>query len=142
MNIEDSTLSRVAIGRRMAEVRIPLYSQDELASFLECSNRTIQNYEAGKTEPGIVTLARWAVVCKTTIDYLVIGQGTSHIDPTTSRTLQIICERALDLRNPAYGVVCKKALKLDRDQLFLIADMIDSVLTYEVKLNLRKQKSL
>lgn len=129
------TIEQAEMGMRMKEVREPYYTQEEMSAMMDVSVRTIQNYEAGNTEPSTSTLAEWAIACQTTIDYLALGQGSHYLDPATSKSLRSICDRALDLKAPAYGVMCRDALKLDEHQLYFMIDIMKALGEYDVKLN-------
>lgn len=64
----------VAIGRRFQHSRkLAGHTQDYMARHLGVMPRTIQRWERGQTDPGILMTIRWAESCETTIEWLATG---------------------------------------------------------------------
>lgn len=66
------------IGRRFQRSRkLAGHTQDHMAKQLEVMPRTVQRWEHGHTDPGLLMTIKWADYCGTTVEWL--ATGTSDI---------------------------------------------------------------
>lgn len=49
------------------------WDQDEIGNYLGVHQRTVANYETGKTEPKLALLKAWAAITNVPLDWLVFG---------------------------------------------------------------------
>ena len=64
----------VAIGKRFRTARKQAgHTQDWMAKQLDVMPRTVQRWEKGETDPGILMTIKWASNCETTVEWLACG---------------------------------------------------------------------
>ncbi len=119
VNIPEIVVPRVTkcgIGVRLKQLRSNRnLTAEYVARAIKLPTRFIRTVERGRMMPTAAELVALAVVCRTSVDYLLIGQSaTLHCSNDRSRRSRTLPTRPIEQRTPAAGewVTVREAARL------------------------------